>query len=111
MFQLPDAILQKIYEYDGTYRNHYDIVMLEIVILSEILKCVYAFAYEIVTCEKFCKRFLRFITKQQIRKLAYLTKTRLPRKFTKRKGMLGIVFNTIYKPNMRYRKYRNMILS
>lgn len=109
MYHLPDVLIKEIYEYDDTYRNHYSIVMFEIVILTEILKCIYALSYDIVTCEKSCKKFLRFVSKHQIRKLAYFTKTRLPKKFTKRKGILGIVFNTVYKPNMRFRKFRNMI--
>jgi hypothetical protein len=106
---LPQELISEIFEYDETYRIRYVSVVFELLELSGLLRFVYMYAYDIVTSEKTCKKFLRFVTKSQIRRLAYFTKTRLPRKFTKRRGLLGIVFNTIYKPSMRHKKFRSMI--
>lgn len=96
MFELPIEVQKHIYEYDSTYHEHYKVAMLELIELTLLIKYIRVCAYDIIISEKERKKILRNIKKDQLRRLAYFTKTPLPKKSTKRKLLLKILFNTYF---------------
>lgn len=100
MFDLPLDLQRIIFEYDGTFREHYSRVMNELLEMYCLIKLFRRRTYDLIISEKECKRILRFVKKGQLRQLAYFTKTRLPRKITKRRLALKIVFGTKFFKNI-----------
>lgn len=96
MFNLPSNLQQEIYEYDSTYHELYSVMMLELIEMALLSRYIRMCAYDIIISEKECKKILRNIKKEQLRRLAHLTKTTMPRKITKKRLLMKILFNTCF---------------
>lgn len=96
MFSLPTELQKLIYDYDSTYHEYYNVTMLELVEMSLLIRYTRACAYDIIISEKECKKILRSIKKDQLRRLAHFTRTLLPKKITKRRLLIKILFNTVF---------------
>lgn len=91
---LPSSLVQLIYEFDPTYRDYFTRMVLPQ--MKRILYLIDLITYEsgnIVISQRYCKSVLRSIRKHEIRSVSKATGTRLPRRFTKRRAMLAIIFH------------------
>lgn len=96
MFKLPPELQCHIYGYDPTYRQVYNMAMLELKELILLIRFVRVKSYDILVSEKECVKVLRGIRKEQLHRLAYFTRTRHPRTITKKRLLIKIMFNTCF---------------
>jgi hypothetical protein len=95
MFNLPRDLQMKIWEFDPTFRNRFYIVLQEMIAISALHHTIMEDAGNLFIFQSYCKSFLRYVKKRQLRCLAKVTGTRLPRRFTKRRALLAIIYRKI----------------
>lgn len=94
--QFPTDLQKHIYEFDPTFHEVWATVNKELRTSFLMLYTLRHQALEIILDPK---RFLRKVRKQTIRDLAYFTRTKLPRRFTKHRALITIMFNSVLNPS------------